>query len=187
MRIVGLCGSLRRDSLNHKLLLAAAACLEAPVEFEIADIGGLPLYNGDVEAAGLPDSVQRLKAAIASADGLLFATPEFNHGIPGVLKNAIDWASRPAFKSPLAHKPCGLLTAAPGDVGGARAQADLQRALASTRSPVFPAIELLVPRAGEVFGARGELTDATVQRRLTRYVHGFQDWLRSQGGSGDEQ
>jgi chromate reductase len=102
IRLVGISGSLRKHSYNTGLLHAAAEAMPDGVLFELVSIAGIPLYNADVEAAeGLPEAVVRLKAAIAGADGVLIATPEYNNGIPGVFKNAIDWASRPAVTSRL--------------------------------------------------------------------------------------
>ena len=130
--VIGLAGSLRRDSFNRRLLEAAAELAPPGLSVLIHPIGRLPLYDADVEAAGLPPAVARLKTAIAGADGLVIVTPEYNAGIPGVLKNAIDWVSRPAFASPFVELPVALVAASPGRRGGRRALGHLREVLAST-------------------------------------------------------
>ncbi|HRE42892.1 MAG TPA: NADPH-dependent FMN reductase, partial [Terricaulis sp.] len=117
LRILGLAGSLRQASLNRALLRAAADLAPEGVAIESFDLIDVPLYNGDVEAAGDPPAVAALKAAIAGADGVLFVTPEYNHGVPAVTKNAVDWASRPARGAPLGGKPVGIIGASPGQTG----------------------------------------------------------------------
>ena len=110
------------------------------------------------------------------ATALLFSTPEYNHSIPGVLKNAIDWASRPAYESVLAHKPAGILSASKSFVGGARVQGHLHQVLDSTLTLVYPAPEFLVPQSGDKFDATGALQDADTARRLRSYLYGFVIW-----------
>ncbi|HWK41182.1 MAG TPA: NAD(P)H-dependent oxidoreductase, partial [Croceibacterium sp.] len=122
LRILGIAGSLRAGSLNRALLRAAADLAPAGVTIERFDLMQVPLYNGDVEEAGDPPGVAAFKQAIAAADGVLIATPEYNHGVPGVMKNAIDWASRPPRGAPLGGKPVGLIGASPGMTGTARGQ-----------------------------------------------------------------
>ncbi|MGA3007361.1 MAG: NADPH-dependent FMN reductase, partial [Opitutaceae bacterium] len=115
--LIGLSGSLRKGSFNTALLNAAAGLMPEGARLEVKSIHGIPLYNGDDEAArGIPSPVQELKAAIAAADGLLLATPEYNHSIPGVFKNAIDWLSRPSADIPkvFGGKPVALIGASPG-------------------------------------------------------------------------
>ena len=113
VNILGIPGSLRRDSLNRSLLRAASRLLPEAATLEIADISDLPLYNWDVEQqSGFPKSVQRFRDQIAAADGLLFATPEYNYSMPGALKNALDWASRGGDAAPLNHKPAAIMGAA---------------------------------------------------------------------------
>jgi len=126
MKILGFAGSLRAASYNKALLRAARELAPEGMEIEIFDIGGIPLYNEDVERAGVPAAVEEFRAAIRAADALLIAVPEYNHGVPGVLKNAIDWASRPPRESALAGKPAALLGASPGQTGTARAQTQMR-------------------------------------------------------------
>lgn len=178
LRLVGLSGSLRRESFNTALLREFARLLPDDAQLEIHDYAELPHYNQDVDPS--PPAVLRLRQAIAAADAVVFATPEYNFSLPGVLKNAIDWASRPAFKAPLAHKPAGLLSASKSAVGGARAQVALRQVLSGTLTPVFPQNEILVPAAHEKFDAQGALTDAQTEQRLQRYVTAFVAWVRRQ-------
>ena len=144
----------------------------------IFDLADVPLYNGDVEAAGDPPGVAALKAAIAAADGVLMATPEYNHGVPGVMKNAIDWASRPPREAPLGGKPVGLIGASPGQTGTARGQSQLRQAFEFTNSYCMPQPELLVFRAHEKFAADGTLTDAVSAEYLQKYLVAFAGWVR---------
>jgi len=178
LRILGIAGSLRAGSLNRALLRAAADLAPAGMTIERFDLGQVPLYNGDVEAAGDPPGVAAFKQAIAAADAVLIATPEYNHGVPGVMKNAIDWASRPPRVAPLGGKPVGLIGASPGATGTARGQSQLRQAFEFTNSFCMPQPELLVARAHEKFDADGRLTDAETAKYLERYLGAFADWVR---------
>lgn len=176
MTILGVSGSLRQRSFNTMLLEAGGAFIEAPAGFAVHDLANLPVYNEDLDGEDKPAPVIAWLRAVASADAILFATPEFNHSISGALKNAIDWASRPAFKSVLANKPAGILSASMSPVGGARAQMHLKDILASTLTPVYPVPDYLLPMAQNAFDGEGALTDATAARRLQRYVTGLLAW-----------
>ncbi|MGV6826444.1 MAG: NADPH-dependent FMN reductase [bacterium] len=180
MRILGISGSLRAASYNSALLRTASQLLEGSGRLELADLSEIEPYSEDLDHDPWPPMAQAFKIAVERADALLIATPEYNHSIPGVLKNAIDWASRPAFASPLTGKPVGVLTVATGAVGGARAQTALHTILDSTLSPVFPSREMLVPNASNLFDSQGELHDETTIRRLKRYLDGFQEWVNLQ-------
>jgi chromate reductase len=177
LRICGLAGSLRRASFNRFLLRAAAELAPPGLEIGIFDLAGVPLYNGDVEAEGDPDAVAALKAAIRAADGLLFVTPEYNHGVPAVMKNAVDWASRPPADAPLARKPVGIIGASPGITGSARGQSQLRQAFEFTNSWCMPQPELLVFRAHEKFDGEGRLIDEGTRTHLVRYLQAFQSWV----------
>ena len=118
------------------------------------------------------------KAAIRASDGVLFVTPEYNHGVPGVMKNAVDWASRPPREAPLGGKPVGLIGASPGQTGTARGQSQLRQAFEFTNSYCVPQPELLVFRAHEKFDAGGRLTDAATAEYLQRYLVAFGEWVR---------
>lgn len=178
MKVLGITGSLRVDSLNTYLLKNVEAHLPTDTTFELLPIDDVPFYNEDLDNDNKPATVITLIEAIEQADALIFATPEYNHSIPGVLKNAIDWASRPAFQSSMKNKPCAILAASMSPVGGARAQADLKNVLSSTLSEVYPSVEYLLPNAHEKMSATGELVDEQAARRLKHYVSGFIEWAQ---------
>src|SRR3954469_13387882 len=177
LRILGFAGSLRRGSYKRAFLGAAAGGGRAGRTVESFDLAEIPLYNGDVEAEGDPPGVARFKAAMAAADGVLMGTPEYNHGVPGVMKNAIDWASRPPRGAPLAGKPVALIGASPGITGSARGQSQLRQAFEFTDSYCMPQPELLVFKAHEKFDAVGRLTDEATARYLVRYLEAFAAWV----------
>ena len=178
LSILAFAGSLRRDSYNRALLRAAAERAPDGMAIEIFDLAEVPLYNGDVEAEGDPEAVARLKRAIAAADGVLMATPEYNHGVPAVMKNAVDWASRPPRSAPLGGKPVGIIGASPGITGSARGQSQLRQAFEFTNSYCMPQPELLVFKAHEKFDSDGNLIDSTTAQFLGRYLGAFAAWVR---------
>lgn len=182
VRILAFAGSLRAASYNRSLLRAAVEAAPEGMTIESFDIGVVPLYNGDVEAEGDPEGVAAFKAAIAAADGVLIVTPEYNHGVPGVTKNAIDWASRPPRSAPLGGKPVGIIGASPGMTGSARGQSQLRQAFEFTNSYCMPQPELLVFKAHEKFDAEGRLTDETTGRYLAAYLVAFEAWVRRLAG-----
>jgi chromate reductase len=173
MKLLGIAGSLREGSYNRGLLRAARELLPADVELAEFDIRGVPFYDGDVEAAGDPEPVVALKDAIREADALLIATPEYNRGIPGGLKNAIDWASRPPLGSPLAGKPVALLGASTGRGGTALAQQQLRQALEFPRAFVLDEPQVLVPEAYLRFDQHGELVDETTRAEVAELLDAF--------------
>jgi chromate reductase len=132
IRLVAISGSIRRASHCTAVLRSLQPLLPPHVALQIVPLDDIPLYNADLDGDTPPEAVARLKSAIASADGLVLCSPEYNYGMPGVLKNAIDWASRPGFASPLKGKPALVMTASPGTAGGVRAQAQIRDALAAT-------------------------------------------------------
>ena len=176
VRILGVAGSLRRGSLNRALLGAAIKLAPAGLTIDAFDLADVPLYNGDVEAAGDPAGVTAFKNAIRAADAVLFVTPEYNHGVPGVMKNAVDWASRPARDAALSGKPVGIIGASPGQVGTARGQSQLRQAFEFTNSFCMPQPEILVFRATEKFDANGDLTDAKTAEFLGKYLEALRVW-----------
>lgn len=177
--VCGIAGSLRRDSYNRALLRAARDLAPDGMQIRIFDdLAEIPPYNADVESAGDPPPVRALKTAIAEADALLVATPEYNHGVPGVLKNAIDWASRPAGKSVLVGKPAAVFGASPGVTGTARAQSQLRQAFVFTNTPVLPQPEVLVFRAPEKFNEQGALTHEKTREFVGLLLDGLADWTR---------
>jgi len=177
LRTLGIAGSLRAGSLNRALLRAAVDLAPAGMVIDIFDLAAVPLYNGDVEAAGDPPGVATFKRAIADADGVLMATPEYNHGVPGVMKNAIDWASRPPGTAVLGGKPVGIIGASPGITGSARGQSQLRQAFEFTNSYCMPQPELLVFKAHEKFDEGGRLTDDPTAQYLQRYLAAFANWV----------
>jgi chromate reductase, NAD(P)H dehydrogenase (quinone) len=177
VRILGFAGSLRAASYNRALLRTVQEIAPAGMIIDAFDLAAIPLYNGDVEAAGDPAPVTEFKNAIRAADAILVVTPEYNHGVPGVLKNAIDWASRPPRDSPLGGKPAGILGASPGMVGSARAQTQLRQAFTFTNTPVMPQPEILVGRAHEKFDAAGHLTDDVTRKFLGAWLAAFRVWI----------
>lgn len=176
VNILGFAGSLRRASYNRGLVRAAKEIAPAGVVIDEFDLSHIPLYNQDVEDAGEPAPVVAFKRAIGAADGLLVATPEYNHGVPGVLKNAIDWASRPRLTSPLRDKPVAIMGASPGAGVTARAQAQLRETFVFTGACVMPLPELLVGGAGDVFDSDGNLVDPSVRAALADLVVALRDW-----------
>ena len=179
MKIVGISGSIRKKSLNTFLLKAAADLAPDGISFEVVKINAIAPYNEDMDNEDKPIAITEYLNKIDEADVILFTSPEYNHGMSGVLKNAIDWASRPAFQSPLLNKPYGILTASKSPVGGARAQADLKNVLSSTLSVIYPANEYLLPNAHEKFDENGKLVDDTAIRRLKRYIEGLVSWANN--------
>ncbi|HEY2928384.1 NADPH-dependent FMN reductase [Piscinibacter sp.] len=180
-RIVAIAGSLRRGSFNAALLRAAEALAPEGVTLEIATIKGIPLYDGDVESAdGIPPTVAALKDSIATADGLLLATPEYNNSMPGVLKNAIDWLSRPPadIQRVFGNRPVAIIGASPGGFGTILAQnAWLPVVRTLGMRPWFGG-RLMVSRAGNVFDQAGELVDDTVREQLRKFVRGFSQFVQ---------
>jgi chromate reductase, NAD(P)H dehydrogenase (quinone) len=170
VRVLGIAGSLRAESYNKALLRAARRLAPLGMEIEEYDIRGLPFYDGDLEAVGDPTPVTALKDAIREADALLIATPEYNRGVPGVLKNAIDWASRPPFASPLTGKPVAIMGASTGRGGTARAQEQLRSALEYSRANVLHQSELLMPEAYMRFDAEGRLVDEATKKDLAELL-----------------
>ena len=176
-QVVGVAGSLRQGSFNRALLRAAQQLAPVAVQIRIYDLSEIPLFNEDVERAGIPSAVARLRAAVAEADGFLVATPEYNHGVPGVMKNAFDWLSRPPGKSVLNGKPAAIVGASPGITGAARAQSQLRQSFVFTNTPVLPQPEVLVGRAHEKFDSDGRLTDDTTRKFLLLLLEEFAHWI----------
>lgn len=176
MKIVGISGSLRRKSYNTALLHALSEL--APPEFDISvhRINEIPLFNvDDYEATGLPAPVVALRAAITAADGVVVASPEYNHSMSGSFKNALDWLSRkPAV---LADKPVLILSATNSPVGGARVQYDVRRVIESVYAHVLAMPEVFLGRAPEKFDADGRLHDPATREALEKQLVAFRDWI----------
>ena len=166
MRLLGICGSLRKASLNRALLVAVRDALPPDVQMTLHDELDLPIFNNDLDD---PPGVVRLKTAIAAADGVVFSVPEYNYSIPGGLKNALDWVSRPPDQSPLRGKPVGMVGAASGMSGTIRAQTHLRQIMVYSDSPCLNQPEVLIPRAKERFDADGRLADPSTRVLLERF------------------
>jgi len=178
--VIGLSGSLRRHSFNSGLLRAAAEAMPEGAVLEIGSIAGIPLYDGDVEAEGIPAPVAALKDKVAAADGLLLVSPEYNNSIPGVFKNAIDWLSRPS--SDIARifrgKPVALIGASPGNFGTILSQTAWLPVLRTLGAEHWAEGRLMVSRAGDMFDDEGNLVDEGVREKLAKYLAGFVAHLR---------
>lgn len=175
-KILGLAGSLRKKSFNASLLKAAAELAPQGCEVEIGTIRGIPLYDADIESEqGVPAAVGELKDRIAASDGLLLVTPEYNHSIPGVFKNAIDWLSRPPKDAPrvFGNRPVGLMGATTGSAGTQMSQTAWLPILHALRMRPWFGKALQVARAGELFDDSGTLTDDDMRERLQKYMEGF--------------
>jgi chromate reductase, NAD(P)H dehydrogenase (quinone) len=176
-RILGISGSLRRDSYNTSLLRAAAETAGPDVEFELYDgLKAVPPYDEDDDVYPRPASVARLNATIANADAVLFATPEYNASIPGHLKNAIDWVSRPVATNALRNKPVAVVGASIGAFGAAWAQAELRKVLAALGARVLD-FELPVPKCQACF-EEGELTDEEIRASIADAVAALAEEVR---------
>ena len=175
--VLGICGSLRQASYNMAALRAAIALKPAGMSVTVADISQIPPYNEDVRAAGFPPTVETLRQQIAAADALLFACPEYNYSMSGVLKNAIDWASRPPDQ-PFAGKPCAIIGAAAGMAGSARAQYDLRRSCVFLDMHPLNKPEVLIGQAQTKFDASGRLTDDAARGFIRDILVSLEKWTR---------
>jgi chromate reductase len=176
VKLVGVSGSLRQGSFNSALLRAAADLMPEGATLEIAPISGIPLYDGDLEAeSGLPAAATSLKEAVATADGVVLATPEYNNGVPGVFKNAIDWTTRPGADIPRVWgaKPVAVMGASPGGFGAILAQNAWLPILHTLGAQQWHGSRLMVSRAASVFDAEGLLIDDKVRQQLRAFLAGF--------------
>lgn len=177
LTILGIAGSLRAGSFNRALLDTAGDLLPDDVSLDIFDLAPLPMFNADVEAEGDPPAVTDLKERIGAADGVLIATPEYMHGVPGVLKNALDWASRPPGRSPMKGKPTAMIGASPSPIGTARAHQNLRQILTYLEADMITKPEVLVSFAKDRF-EDGELVDEDGRKFLGQLLDRFVERLR---------
>jgi chromate reductase, NAD(P)H dehydrogenase (quinone) len=180
-KLIGISGSLRQGSFNTALLRAASTLLPAETSLQIRTLHGIPLYDGDLESAeGLPAGVAALKEAVVAADGVLLVTPEYNNGIPGVFKNAIDWLSRPAADIPrvFGGKLIALMGTSPGAFGTVLSQAAWLPVLRTLGTSPWFGGRLMVSHANDVFDAALAIKDAAVQQRVRQFLAGFVDAVR---------
>ena len=184
IRVLGFAGSLREGSYNRAALRAAADLMPDGGVLEAFDLAGIPLYNGDVEARGLPPSVQQLQGAIRAADALLIVTPEYNSSIPGVLKNALDWASRPPSDAPLRGKPVAIMGASMGGFGTVRAQLHLRQICVNTEMLPLNKPEVFISAAQDKFDGEGRLVDERTRQSIRALLQALLVWTRRLQGSG---
>jgi chromate reductase len=175
--VLGICGSLRQGSFNRAALNTAIELRPPGMNVTVADISQFPLYNEDVRAQGFPPPVETLRQQIKAADALLFACPEYNYAMSGVLKNAIDWASRPPDQ-PFAGKPVAILGAAAGMAGSARAQANLRQSCVFLDMHPLNKPEVLIFQAQNKFDAAGKLTDDVARGLIGDLMAALLRWTR---------
>ena len=177
-KLIGISGSLRKGSYNSALLRAAAAMTPAGTELIIGDIHGIPLYDGDVEAQGIPPAVASLKDAIAQADGLIIVTPEYNNSMPGVMKNAIDWLSR-MKEQPFKEKPVAIQSCSQGPLGGARMQYHWRMSMTFLNAFIFGTPEVFVGSAATKFDKDTlELKDQPTKDAIKTQLAAFAKFIK---------
>jgi chromate reductase len=177
LKILGFAGSLRRNSYNRSALRAAQALAPSDVKVDIFDLNGIPVFNED-EEANPANIVVEFRKKISDADAILIATPEYNYSIPGILKNAIDWGSRPSGKGALVGKPVAIMGASMGMLGTARAQYHLRQSFVFLNMYVLNRPEVMIPFASKTFDAQGNITDDKVRDKIKELVSALADWTR---------
>ena len=177
IKVLGICGSLRKGSFNAMALRVAQGLVPAGMTMEIADISAFPLYNEDVRAQGFPPVVQAFRDQIAAADALLFATPEYNYSVSGVLKNAIDWASRPPDQ-PFNEKPAAIMGASPSALGTGRAQYHLRQSCVFLNMHLVNKPEVMIAAAHTKFNEQGKLTDERTRGFVRDLIVSLAAWTR---------
>lgn len=185
VKILGISGSLRKQSFNTALLRAAQSLVAEDVSLDAATLHGIPLYDADLEQRdGIPTAVSELKERVMASAGLLLVTPEYNNGIPGVFKNAIDWLSRPSSDIPkvFGNRPVGLIGASPGGFGTILSQNAWLPVLRTLRVRYWAGGRLMASRAGSLFDDAGELTDERMREQLRTYLDGFSRFVAGSAG-----
>jgi chromate reductase len=176
VKILGIAGSLRRGSYNRAALRAAQGLAPENMRLEVfGDLGSIPPFNQDGESDP-PEAVARLKQAVRAADGILFVTPEYNYSVPGVLKNAIDWASRPYGDSAWAGKPAAIMGASTGMIGTARAQYHLRQMLVFLDMHALNRPEVMIPSAHDKFDAQGNIKDEKTRQKIRELLVALAQW-----------
>ena len=181
LKVLSFAGSLRRGSYNKALLRAAADLVPEDMNIEIFDLEGIPPFNQDTEE-NMPEKVREFKTKIREADAILISSPEYNYSVPGVLKNAIDWASRPYGDNPFDGKPVSIVSASIGMLGGARAQYHLRQIFVFLNMYPINRPEVIVPFAQDKFDANGKLLDDNTKKFLEQLLHNLANWTRKLTG-----
>jgi chromate reductase len=181
INILGFAGSLRKDSLNRALLRAALEFVPPEAKLEIFELDGIPPFNQDLESS-VPVKVQEFKSKIKAADALLIVTPEYNYSVPGVLKNAIDWASRPPGDNSFDNKPAAIMSASTGILGGARAQYHLRQTLVFLNVHPVNKPEIFVTSAGQKFDSQGKLLDQKTGEFIAQLLGNLVTWTKTLQG-----
>ncbi len=177
IRILGFAGSLRKQSYNRSSLRAAVDLVPAGITLETFDLAGIPLFNQDHEGEP-PAAVRQFKSAISEADAILIVTPEYNYSVPGVLKNAIDWASRPYGQSAWDGKPVGIMGASVGMLGTARAQYHLRQIFVFLNMFPLNQPEVMIANVDQKFDTDGKLTDKKTAKKIQELLQALGDWTR---------
>ncbi len=177
LQILGIVGSLRSRSFNKTLMLRAQSLAPSGLSIQVHDIADLPMFNQDLETPAFPDSVQRLHAAVRAADGILLAVPEYNHAPTAVLKNTLDWMSRPAGRHTAIGKPVAMIGTATGMAGTLRAQAALRPTLHVLGMFPLSGADCTIPHSGQHFDAEGELLGDSADLALGRTLDAFHQWI----------
>jgi chromate reductase, NAD(P)H dehydrogenase (quinone) len=179
-KVLGISGSLRRGSYNSALLRAATGLMPEGATLEAASIRGIPLYDGDIEAQGIPPSVNQLKEAVVAADGVLLVSPEYNNSIPGVFKNTIDWLSRPSTdaRRVFGGRRFAIIGASPGAFGTIMSQTAWLPVMRTLGVQLWTGGRLMVSRATNVFDEGGALKDAATEAALRQFLAGYVEFLR---------
>lgn len=177
IKLLGFAGSLRKESNSRAILKTLCESDWGPATLEAFDLQDIPLYNADLDGDALPGQVPSFKEAISRADGLVIVTPEYNYGMSGVLKNALDWASRPAMKSVLKDKPCVVISSSPAVTGGVRAHEQVRKTLSACLSVLVPTVEVAIPSVQDKL-VDGRLTDEKSLKMATETVQTLIDWVK---------
>ncbi len=178
IRIAGICGSLREKSYNLSALRYARTVAPEGVELDILRINDVEPFNADVEEKGWPPGVATLREKVSAADAVLLSSPEYNYGVPGMLKNATDWLSRPTGKGPMTGKPLAIMGASTSYSGTARAQADWRNVAFYNAMPLLTTVEVLIFKADQKFDENGNLVDEKSQQKVRELMDKFVAWIR---------
>lgn len=178
IHLLGFAGSLRKASFNRHLLSLCKDLLPQNTKMNLFQLNDIPLYNADVEAQGFPKSVLMLKENINKAEGIIIACPEYNYSVPGVLKNTLDWISRPPSEIPVEKKPCAIISASSSRFGGARSQQHLRQILSALGAYVMPQPELYIPQAQKEF-IESEPIDEKTSARIQSFLRSFIEFIQS--------